>query len=202
MPDAGGRFVEEVFVVGDEDDSAVELLQGLVEGVDRFEIQVVGGFVEDQDVRLEEHEAAEDQTGRFATGESFGGLEGVFTGEEHLTEEAAELFVGGFHVVLAEPVDAVHAVFDGFGMVLSEVADAGFVTPDDVATVDGEFVFVMAGEHGGVGQKRAQEGGFTGTVSAHDGDLVATADEGLEVFEDLEIVVALGEAFELEGSAT
>ncbi len=54
--------------MGDEDDGAVELLQGLVEGVDRFEIQVVGGFVEDQDVGLEEHEAAEDQTGRFATG--------------------------------------------------------------------------------------------------------------------------------------
>ncbi len=92
-------------------------------------------------------------------------------------------------------------MFDGFGVVLGEVADAGFVAPDDVATVDGEFVFVMAGEHGGVGQERTQEGGFTRAVSAHDGYLVATADEGFEVFEDLEIVVALGEALEFEGSA-
>ena len=89
VPDSGGDFVDHVFVVADQQNGALEFLQGDIQGVDRFEVQVIGGFVEDQDVGLLQHQLAEKQPGGFASAERFGGFEGVFAAEEHLTEQAA-----------------------------------------------------------------------------------------------------------------
>ena len=85
-------FVDQVVVVGDEQDRALVALQGDVERVDGFEVEVVGGLVEDQDVGLGEHELAEEQAGRFAAGERFGRLAAFFAAEEHLAEDAADVF--------------------------------------------------------------------------------------------------------------
>ena len=60
MPDTGGYFVDYVVVVGYQEDSAVVTLQADVEGVDGFEIEVVGGLVENQEIGFLQHEAAED----------------------------------------------------------------------------------------------------------------------------------------------
>ena len=85
----------QVFVVGDEEDGAFVLLDGLVEGVDGFEVEVVGGFVEDEDVGLLQHDLAEEQPGGFASGERVGLLQALFALEEHLAEDAADVFLGG-----------------------------------------------------------------------------------------------------------
>jgi hypothetical protein len=43
VPDAGGDFVDQVVVVGDEEDGALVLLEGDVKRVDGFQVEVVGG---------------------------------------------------------------------------------------------------------------------------------------------------------------
>ena len=91
-PQAGGDFVDEVVVVGDQQDGAFITLQRDVERVDGFEIEVVGRLVEDEDVGLGEDELAEDEARLFAAGEGLDGLFAFFAGEEHLAEDAANVF--------------------------------------------------------------------------------------------------------------
>jgi hypothetical protein len=100
MPDAGGDFFDEVVIVGDEQDGALVFLQRDVEGVDGFQVEVVGRLVEDQHVGLLQHELAEEQACGFAAGERFGGLQAFFAAEEHLAEQAADVFGAGLRIEL------------------------------------------------------------------------------------------------------
>ena len=138
VPDAGAGLFDEVLVVGDEEDGAFVLLDGLVEGVDALEVEVIGGFVEDEDVGLLQHDLAEEQAGGFASGEGVGLLEAFFAAEEHLAEDAADVFLGGLGIELVEPVAGGHAELDGALVVLREVADLDLVAPLDGAGVDGD----------------------------------------------------------------
>ena len=138
VPDAGAGFFDEVLVVGDEEDGALVFLHGLVEGVDGFEVEVVGGLVEDEDVGFLQHDLAEEEAGGLATGEGLGLLHALFAAEEHLAEDAADVFLGGLRVPGVEPLGDGGAVGDGGGVVLGEVADLGLVAPLDGAGVDGD----------------------------------------------------------------
>ena len=68
MPDARGHFVDHVVVVGDEQDRAVVFLQRDIQRVDGLEVEVIGGLVEHQEIRLLQHQAAENQARGFAAG--------------------------------------------------------------------------------------------------------------------------------------
>src|SRR3984957_16151444 len=94
VPDAGGDFVDDVVVVGDQQHGAIVFLQRDVQRVDRFQIQVVGGLVQHQHVRLLQHQPAENQTGGLAAAQRAGLLGGLFAGEKHLPQHAAQLFLG------------------------------------------------------------------------------------------------------------
>ena len=133
VPDAGGDLVDEVEVVGDEEDGAFVLLQREVEGVDGFEVEMVGRLVEDEDVGLLQHELAEEQAGGFAAGERVGHLHALFAAEEHLAEDAADVFLGGILVELVQPVVDGASHLDGGDEVLREVADLRSVAPLDGA---------------------------------------------------------------------
>src|SRR5271165_612789 len=74
VPDARGNFVENIFVVSDQQNCAFVFLQSDVEGVDGFEVEVVGGLVEHQQIGFLNHQAAEDEAGTLAAGKSDGGL--------------------------------------------------------------------------------------------------------------------------------
>jgi len=50
------HFVEEVVVVRNEEDRAFVTLERDIERVDGFEIEVVGGLVENENIRFEQHE--------------------------------------------------------------------------------------------------------------------------------------------------
>ena len=182
VPDAGAGFFDQVLVVGDEEDGAFVLLDGLVEGVDALEVEVVRGFVEDEDVGLLQHDLAEEQTGGFASGECVGLLEAFFAVEEHLAEDAADVFLGGLRVELVEPVAGRHAELDGALVVLGEVADLDLVAPFDGAGVDGDVLLFDAGA---VGEQRFEERGLALAVAADEDDLVAALDGGGEVVDDV-----------------
>ena len=69
LEDPSGHMVEEVAVVGDGDDGALVLLQVLLQPVDAFGVEVVGGLVEEQDVGLLQEQAAEGHAAALATAE-------------------------------------------------------------------------------------------------------------------------------------
>ncbi len=48
--DVGGEAVEEEAVVADDDGAAGEVFKGFFECAERFDVEVVGGFVEEEDV--------------------------------------------------------------------------------------------------------------------------------------------------------
>ena len=65
----------------------------------------------------------------FAAGERLGGLEGVVAGEQHLAEQTAQFLLRGLRIELVQPLDGGHAVGDGIGVILREIADGDFVAP-------------------------------------------------------------------------
>ena len=64
-----GHMVEEIAVVGDGDDSAGILVQVLLKPVDRLGVEMVGRFVEKQNVGLLEKKTAESHAAAFTAGE-------------------------------------------------------------------------------------------------------------------------------------
>ena len=84
VPDAGGDFVDDVVVVRDQQDGAIVPLERNIQRVDGFQIEVVGRLVEDQEIRLLQHEFAEDQARRFSAGQRARGFQRVFAAEQHL----------------------------------------------------------------------------------------------------------------------
>src|ERR1035438_10181248 len=65
-----------------------------------------------------------------------------------------------------EPLGNGEAVLDGGAYVLREVADLGFVAPEDGAGIENEF---LVGEAGVVVEKALDERGFAGAVAARPG---------------------------------
>src|SRR4051812_10269791 len=65
--DAGGDVVDQVAVVGHEDDGARIVLQALAQGGDRLQIEVAGGLVENEHVGPGQHQLAEEQPHRLST---------------------------------------------------------------------------------------------------------------------------------------
>src|SRR5437899_12269319 len=59
VSNSSGDFIDEGLIMRDQEDRSPITLQGDVERVDGFEIQMVGGFVEHQDVRFLQHKFAE-----------------------------------------------------------------------------------------------------------------------------------------------
>src|SRR5258706_13772795 len=98
---------------------------------------MVRRLVEDEEIWLLQHELAEDEPGRFAAGESLCGFEGVVAAEEHLAHQSTQLLLIGAGIELPEPVNGGHPFGDGIAVILREVPDGNFVSPDYRAAVDG-----------------------------------------------------------------
>ena len=67
--DPAGHVVEKVAVVGDGDDGALVLLQMVLQPGHGLGVQVVGGFIQQQDVRFLEQQPAEGHPAFFTAGE-------------------------------------------------------------------------------------------------------------------------------------
>src|SRR5688572_29960029 len=87
VPHPGADFLQQILVVRHQEDRALVFLQRHVQRVDRFQIEVVGRLVEHQHVRLLQHDPAEEQARRLATGQGLGRLEAFLAAEQHLPEQ-------------------------------------------------------------------------------------------------------------------
>ena len=186
----GGDLVDEEAVVGDGDDRAGEVDQGAFHDLDAGEVEVVGGFVEDQDLGAGEEAAGEGDAGFLATGEGADALrEGGF-GEAHEFEEFVDLLAGGLECEAFFAADGVDGVGDGVGEIemfegVVEGDALGAAEPFDAAGVGG-FVF---GED-------FEEGGFAAAIGADDDEALAAGEVEGDVLEEEVVFVGFGEAGE------
>ena len=73
--------------MGDEEDTAAELLDGAGEGAERVTVEVVGGLVHHDDVRLLPHGGAEHELDLLAAGETLDAVVGTELGVEAEIDE-------------------------------------------------------------------------------------------------------------------
>ena len=91
VDDLVGHGAHEVLVVGDEHDRALEVDERALQHVDRVDVEVVGGLVEEQQrVRRHEH-LGERQARPLAAGEHAHALLDVVAVEKERAEQAALL---------------------------------------------------------------------------------------------------------------
>src|SRR5580704_14460633 len=204
VPDAGCHLVDQIVIVSYQKDRSLITLQGNVQRVDGFQIQMVRGLVEHEDVRLLQHEFREEQPGGFATGKDVGGFRRFLALEEHLPQKAADLFADGRRIPLMEPLQHGGAAFDQAAMVLSEISDRGFMTPNHFAAVE-EWAVVAAGLAqlgfwGGrrIRQQRIYQSGLPCSVAAHERDAFATRDAGGKVANHGSVAVGLAQMFNFQ----
>ena len=112
--------------VGDDDERALKALQGQREGVAHVQIEVVGGFVEQQQIGFLPDDHGQDEAGFFAAGEGGGVLQGGIAGEVEAAEEVADvLFFGLGREFLDVPQRALVGT-QCVELVLGEVAGVEF----------------------------------------------------------------------------
>ena len=155
----------------------------LFEPFNSGEVEVVGGLVEEHDVRLDDHGLDDGEALAPATGE--GGCLGVEVGKAGAAGEFAEsAFAFGFVDVsggegLLKDLADREAV--GKAGILGNVGGAGTLADGKVAGVGLD----LAGEKG-------EEGGFAGAIGADEADAVAVFDGEGDVFEEGESAELLG----------
>ena len=88
LDDSVADRLDELMVVARHEDDALEILKGIVEGLDRLEVEVVGGRVEHEGIGVGQHHAGYHAAYLLAAGEHAGFLQDVFAAEEHLAEKA------------------------------------------------------------------------------------------------------------------
>ena len=69
LDDPGGDYIQKVAVMGDKDDGARELAEKVFQPENGFGVQMVGGLVQQQQIRLGRQSAAEGHSPLFAAGE-------------------------------------------------------------------------------------------------------------------------------------
>ena len=188
LEDAGGQLGHEPAIVSDEDQGSVVGLERLDQSLDGFEIEVVGGFVEDQDVGVVDGESGEDQPSGLAAGEARDLFLDLIAREEHLGELGADPADGLAGTGGAEP--ALHGALgirEEFAVILGEVAREDLVTP-----LDGS----------GIGLEMAhddlEQGGLADPVGSDDRQSVAAAEVEGDPVEDLLVAEGLGDSLDLE----
>ena len=129
VPDSSSDLIDQVVIVGYQEQRAWIPLQRDVQSIDGFQVKMIRGFVQDEEVRFLQHELTENQPGSLAAGKRLGTLERVLAAEQHLAEQTAQLFLGGAGVPIMQPLDDAETWPDGIPVVLREVADGRLVSP-------------------------------------------------------------------------
>ena len=108
LEDLGGEGVTEVVVVGNVEDGAVVAEEGLLELLDAWEVEVRGGFVEDEESGVVGEHGDDLEAGFLATREIFDENIAVGVGEKIVGHELADAaIVDDDSCVLVEAVDGV-----------------------------------------------------------------------------------------------
>jgi hypothetical protein len=164
-----GRRGEQVAIVRDDDERAVEILQRLGERLAHLDVEVVGRLVEDQELRPATHDQREHQARFLAAGEARDRRLDHVAAEVEAAEEVAQLLLARARIEAREVQHRRRFGVELLELVLREVADAEVLR--DVARPVRERE--LAGE-------RLDERRLARAVGAEQADAVAGEDRQLE----------------------
>ncbi|MNQ74393.1 hypothetical protein D3C85_891480 [compost metagenome] len=204
-----GHLIQEVAVVGDEDDAAREVLQVMLQPSDGFGVQVVGRFVHQQHVGLAEQQAGQSHAALFTTRQvgDFPVIRRAAQGAHGLVDAAVDVpDVAGVDLLL----EGGHLLHQFVGVVFTQLvgdlveavdplllfAPSLDILADVQAVVQLGLLLQIAALDavGGAGFTRElgvqaghdlQQGGLTRAVDPDDADLGVVVEAQPDVLEDL-----------------
>ena len=171
--------IEEITVVAHHNHRAIKLLHGILQHVLRLHVEVVGRFVENQEVHGFEQELNHRQTTAFTTRQHLHKLVAGFSTEHERTEQVANLQT---NVSLCHTVDGVEhgdVAIEQLRLVLGKIADLHIVSHF-------QFAIVRNLVHDAL-----HESGFTLTVVAHERHLLASLDGEVHIAKHLMLAISL-----------
>ena len=180
--DVGGDAIEEPAVVADDDGAAAEVDQGVFQGAKHVDVEVVGGFVQEQEVAAAFQELGEVDAVSFAAGEVADLLFLVGTFEIELGDvgSGGDFSLAEGHIVKA----AADFLEDGvFGV-------QGFSALIDIGDDDGIADAEEAGVGGFLADDHAEERGFAGAVGTDDSDDSAGGEAEGHIIDQKAIAIA------------
>ena len=167
-PNRLGKTLDKVAVMHNRQHRAFELTQGLLETRARGDVEVVDGFVEQQEVAALGNQQAELQAGAFAVTQAVVGTQRVVAAEEQEVQEVPRFG-------LVEGRDGLQA------LQRSQVGRQGFLFLGHVAQFDRRAEFECAAQGRQFSGDGAQQGGFAAAVFAGQDDFFSWPDMQVDV---------------------
>ena len=165
--------VQEITIVGYDNQCAIEIHQGLLQNIFRLHVEVVGRFVQYQEVNGFEQKLDHRQTGTFTTAQHLYLLHGSLGATEHKrTEQIAYLVTD---IPLCHIVDGLEygqVFIQQRCLILCKIANLYIMTKRQGALM---LYFVHDTLH---------QRGLTFTILTHEGNLVATFDGEINILEN------------------
>ena len=169
LHDAGGQLFDEVTVVGDRHDGALEGLQRGLQRLAGVNIQVVGGLVQHEQIHFRQDQLAEGQPRPLAAREDADGLEHRVPDEAELSEGTPHLGLG--HAGVGVPQLVQHGLGGVKVLVLLIVVADLHVIP----RLDDAREGLQLAHH------QLDEGGFAASVPPEDEQTVVPLDQKIQV---------------------
>ncbi len=161
---------------------------------------MVRRFIEDQKIRLLHHQTAKQQPRSLSSRQRLGRLQPFFSAEQHLSQHAANIFLGRLRIELMQPVRSRRPFFNGRGMVLRKITDLRFMPPLHLAAID-VFVRIFSrrvGHMRSMSQQRFDKGGLSLAVAADQANLLTTRYGSAESIDDNMVPVGLANPFRFQ----
>ena len=188
--DDGGDAVEQITVVGDQDERALELEESFFEDLQGGNVEVVGGLVEQEDIGGLEHEARDQDAGALSATEAADGLIELLGGEEKTVSPGRDVN----HTVLED--DGIGVRRQGAAQGKRRIELALLLKVNDLEMIGGAN---GAGVGFELALQKTQQGGFSATVRADQPDTHSVGDDEIQSVEERALVVkAIGEVFDLD----
>lgn len=169
-----GNGMDELMVVACEKEDFGELNQAVVQGGDGFEVEVIGRFIEDQNICAAEHHLTEHTTHLFPSGKHLNRFHGLIARKEHTTEKASDPRLIVAFGKLPEPVGEVHLIFKKGDIILWKVTWGDGYPPIIASRVGICF-----------SAENIEKGGLCLVHRADKGNLISSVNGKIEILEQL-----------------
>ena len=159
------RGFQQVTVVADDQNGTGEVLQCQRQGLAHLDVEVVGGFVENQQIRLHPGHAGQRHTGFFTAGKRLDHFQCTVAVETESAEEITDFLFAGLGLQALQNQYARGRGIQRLQLMLGKIANANVLAVGTFAVQQRDFF-----------AKGFQQRGFTGAVGAQQADAMTRYD--------------------------
>ena len=181
LVDQLGEARKEIAVVRYDDERAVKIFQCALQNFFCLDIEVVCGFVEDEQIVGVEEELTQGESGFLTAGKYLDFFVDVFSREEEGSEDGTKPFADFSNRNFIEGFGYGQVAVELFGLVLGVVTDIYVVA-------DGQFTAAVLQPH-----EDAREGSLAGSVFSYQGNLLLSWENEVQFLEHMEITEGLAQ---------